>query len=111
MGDGQHIWAAAEWLMMVRNLFVREEGNRLHLGVGVRPAWLHDGREAHFGPTLTPAGKVSVRFKASPGGVQVSLQASWRGAAPTLEWRVPGCQWLVVVGSASGTSEHFLPQV
>ncbi len=25
MGDGQHIWAAAEWLMLMRNLFVREE--------------------------------------------------------------------------------------
>lgn len=26
MGDGQHGWAAAEWVQLVRNLFVREEG-------------------------------------------------------------------------------------
>ena len=25
MGDGQHVWAAAEWMMMMRNCFVREE--------------------------------------------------------------------------------------
>jgi len=29
MGDGQHVWAAAEWVLMMRNCFVREEGARL----------------------------------------------------------------------------------
>ncbi|MDX1698026.1 MAG: hypothetical protein R3308_07040, partial [Thiohalobacterales bacterium] len=32
MGDGQHVWAAAEWLLMLRNCFVREEGERLIIG-------------------------------------------------------------------------------
>src|SRR6185436_20954594 len=35
MGDGQHVWAAAEWVLMLRNLFVREEGDRLILGSGL----------------------------------------------------------------------------
>jgi len=30
MGDGQHVWAAAEWLMIVRHCFVREEGDHLN---------------------------------------------------------------------------------
>lgn len=25
MGDGQHVWAAAEWVLMIRNCFIREE--------------------------------------------------------------------------------------
>src|SRR5947207_8343644 len=25
MGDGQHMWAACEWAMMLRNCFIREE--------------------------------------------------------------------------------------
>jgi len=25
MGDGQHVWAAAEWVLMLRNMFLREE--------------------------------------------------------------------------------------
>ena len=33
MGDGQHVWAAAEWIIMVRNLFIREEGNTLLFGI------------------------------------------------------------------------------
>ena len=35
MGDGQHGWAAAEWVMMMRNCFVREEGDRLIIGSGI----------------------------------------------------------------------------
>src|SRR5262249_13622410 len=43
MGDGQHLWAAAEWVLMMRNLFVREESDRLILGSGVPLAWLTPG--------------------------------------------------------------------
>jgi hypothetical protein len=109
MGDGQHIWAAAEWLMMVRNLFVREEGERLLLGTGVRTAWLRDGGEAHFGPTLTPFGEISVRFAPGTGGVHASIEAGWHGRPPTIEWRIPGCRPLIVAGPTSGTDDHFLP--
>ena len=91
MGDGQHIWAAAEWLMFVRNLFVREETDTLIIGSGVRPEWLEAG-EAGFGPTLTPYGSVKVNFTADENGVVVNVDADWRGGrAPALELRVPGC--------------------
>src|SRR5690606_15097870 len=40
MGDGQHGWAAAEWVAMVRNSFMQEEGNRLVLGRGLGMPWL-----------------------------------------------------------------------
>ena len=91
MGDGQHIWAAAEWLMFVRNLFVREETDTLIVGSGVRPEWLSAG-EVRFGPTLTQHGAVTVSFVANPGGVGATVDSAWRGSsAPMLELRVPGC--------------------
>lgn len=62
MGDGQHGWAAAEWIMMIRNLFVREEGETLVLGSGMMPEWTANGASAGFGPTKTPFGAISVRF-------------------------------------------------
>ncbi|MFW6239385.1 MAG: hypothetical protein ACOC98_02040 [Thermodesulfobacteriota bacterium] len=56
-GDGQHIWAAAEWLMMVRNLFVLERGEAgLDLLPGVPPAWLEGPFPLKFGPAHTPFG-------------------------------------------------------
>lgn len=91
MGDGQHIWAAAEWTMFVRNLFVREEVDTLVIGSGVRPEWLEAG-VAGFGPTLTPYGSVTVNFSGDESGVVVKVEAEWRGGtAPALDLRVPGC--------------------
>lgn len=95
MGDGQHIWAAAEWLLLLRNLCVREEGDRLVLGAGLKPEWLAQG-EIAYGPTLTPHGPVSVRFLAQTTGVQVVVNARWRAGAPALEFEVPGCLSLVI---------------
>jgi hypothetical protein len=95
MGDGQHIWAAAEWLMLVRNLFVREEGAGLVIGAGLNPAWLAAG-EVAFGRTLTPHGAVGVRFRRTADGVDVALDPAWRDRAPALDFEVPGCANLVV---------------
>jgi len=96
MGDGQHIWAAAEWLMFVRNLFVREETDTLIIGAGVKPEWLRAGA-ARFGPTLTPYGSVTVSFEKDDGGLRIKVDGVWRGAgAPRIELQVPGCVALKV---------------
>ncbi len=62
MGDGQHGWAAAEWAMMIRNLFIREEGDALVLGSGIWTEWIENGGPVGFGPTRTPFGPVEVRL-------------------------------------------------
>jgi hypothetical protein len=73
MGDGQHGWAAGEWLMMIRNLFVREEGESLVLGSGIFPRWLEPGRSIRFGPTPTPYGEVSVAFTPMESGLTLDF--------------------------------------
>lgn len=105
MGDGQHIWAASEWLMFVRNLFVREEGDALVIGAGVRPEWLRAG-EVDFGPTLTPHGAVTVRLVRGEGVVRMNVDGQWRGGAPRRELRVPGCvPQDIAAGNASSDFE------
>jgi hypothetical protein len=89
MGDGQHMWAACEWAMMVRNCFVREEAGRLVIGSGLRPDWWR-GPGAIFGPTLTPFGPVTVRVAPAGAGVAVQVDGEWRGPPPHLDVRVPG---------------------
>jgi hypothetical protein len=88
MGDGQHGWAAAEWIMMIRNCFVREEeeAGELIIGSGILPEWRENGDELHFGPTLTAWGEVTVDLNAS--GLQVN--ASWRGHPPRVRIAMPG---------------------
>ncbi len=90
MGDGQHGWAAAEWVLMMRNLFVREEGNALVLGSGLFPRWLDEEGELAFGPTPTPWGPIQVRFAVRPDGLRLTVDAHWYGDAPELRLAVPG---------------------
>jgi hypothetical protein len=96
MGDGQHIWAAAEWLMMIRNCFVREESSSLILGSGVKPSWWRSSR-ASFGPTLTPWGPVSVVIEPdAQGGARVTLDCQWHSEPPQLDFRLPGCTRVLI---------------
>jgi GH15 family glucan-1,4-alpha-glucosidase len=90
MGDGQHSWAAAEWIVMMRNMFVREESDRLVLGSGIPEAWLAAGQRLAFGPTPTPFGTVSVSIEPCPDALNVVWQADWRNQPPAIDVAVPG---------------------
>jgi hypothetical protein len=84
MGDGQHVWAAAEWILALRNCFVREEGDGLVLAGGIPEAWLAGGGDVSFGPTPTPFGPLTVAVRRNSAGVEVSWAGDWRGAAPPI---------------------------
>lgn len=92
MGDGHHVWAAAEWALMMRNWFVREEGDGLVLASGIPERWLESGQPGRFGPAPTPYGAVTVTAQKTDTGVSVRWEADWRTAPATLEVRVPGYQ-------------------
>jgi hypothetical protein len=89
MGDGQHIWAAAEWALLVRNCFVREEAQVLVIASGVRNEWWRE-QECSFGPTLTPFGAVTVRVLPAARGATVKIEGRWRGPPPRLQVALPG---------------------
>jgi hypothetical protein len=91
MGDGQHVWAAAEWIMMMRNLFLREEGDTLVLGSGIRHDWIERHGEFGIERTLTSHGEVSVEFKSiGRSELDILIRASWQKQPPRFEVRVPG---------------------
>lgn len=78
MGDGQHAWASAEWVLMVRSLFVREEGASLILCSGVPQEWLDEQQPLSFGPTPTPFGPCRVLVEPRDNGIDVRWEADWR---------------------------------
>jgi hypothetical protein len=100
MGDGQHVWAAAEWLLMIRNCFVREEptGDGLILCSGVPPAWLARGERISFGAAPTAWGDISVALEPHREGIEVSWSARWRDRPPVAVVALPGMSQSAISG-------------
>lgn len=92
MGDGQHIWAAAEWAVYLRNCLVYEEekNNQLVLGAGIDPRWIKPGATMQIGPAPTLWGLVEVHFECSRDAVRVFYQAHWHSDGPDILVRIPG---------------------
>lgn len=92
MGDGQHVWAAAEWVMMVRNCLVREERdrNQLILCSGLGPEWLEREKEFVFGPAPTAYGDVTVRGRSDRERMTVSWERSPARGEPEIVVHLPG---------------------
>ncbi len=90
MGDGQHIWAAGEWALMIRNCFVREETDHLVIASGVPERWIPLDTPASLAPTLTPWGPVGVTLRRRSDGIQISVSGQWRGRPPRLVFAFPG---------------------
>ncbi|MFP4255512.1 MAG: hypothetical protein ACLFQ9_01495 [Desulfobacterales bacterium] len=96
MGDGQHGWAAGEWVLMMRSLFVREEENALVIGSGVFEKWLSGPEAIGFGPTPTPHGEVTVNIEPENGGAAVEITGEWRKDSPEIRIEIPGFEPVAV---------------
>jgi len=92
MGDGQHAWAAAEWIAMVRNCFVREDNGELILLSGIPLQWLYQDKEVGIGPVPTEFGTVSVKIQSDSEDAthcHLKIDANWHDAVPTMRVCLP----------------------
>ncbi|WP_213995144.1 hypothetical protein [Arsukibacterium sp.] len=104
MGDGHHVWAAAEWLLMIRNCFVREEGDHLVLAAGVPQRWLGQDNVVRFGPAPTRFGAISLQISRQQDEQPVlEWQANWhKPEGPQLEISLPGYRTITTAAAATG---------
>ena len=85
MGDGQHVWAAAEWVLLMRNMFVREEGkDTLVLCSGIPAEWVKKGEKIFFGPAHTDFGAISITVTCEDKP-KVSWTAKWHDKEPVIK--------------------------
>ncbi len=73
MGDGDHGWAAAEFLNLVRDLLVREEGGQLLLLSGTPESWFQHGATVEVSSAPTLHGTVSLHLEVG----EHSLSFNW----------------------------------
>jgi len=105
MGDGHHAWASAEWVLMIRNMFVREEGEHLVLASGIFPEWLEAEGPISFGPAPTSFGEVRVEILRRGRRAEVQWNGSWRGAPLRIGVRLPG---FTAVDASAGQGSALL---
>ncbi|MCK9604159.1 MAG: GtrA family protein [Candidatus Omnitrophica bacterium] len=90
MGDGQQVWAAAEWVMMIRNCFVREEGDRLILCSGIPRDWLTKNQTIAFGPAPTSFGDIQISLKPQGENILIEWRGFWFAKEPPIDIQLPG---------------------
>ena len=90
MGDGQHVWASAEWIIMMINSFVLKQDEKLVIGSGIFPEWLAIEDELSIGKVMTDWGPISVKIQKEKNNVIVKWHGDWRAEKPRIELRLPG---------------------
>lgn len=106
MGDGQHAWAAAEWILMMRSLFVREEPERLVIGSGIPAKWFKQTARIAYGPTATPWGPISVTLFRKAERWYLRIDAKWFGSTPDVRVSIPGFAPKVVTDFSATLELH-----
>lgn len=89
MGDGHHGWAAAEFLLLVRNLLFFEEEDRLVFTPSLPRDWTRDGAVIHVERAPSYFGEVSFRIEFRGDEVEMVLGNSFRTRPSTCEWNLP----------------------
>jgi hypothetical protein len=91
---------AAEYVALLRNMLVREQGNELVLMSAVSPRWLRPGDRISVLNADTTRGRISYSLRASRGGAVLSWHATL-ASGTRLIWPVPAAAHAV---SAAGLS-------
>lgn len=66
-----HIWAAAQYMILLRNMLLREDGDTLHLLSAVPSAWLRPGKKIVLLRGPTAFGEVDFALNSVEGGCEV----------------------------------------
>ncbi len=106
MGDGQHTWAAAEWLMMIRNCFVFEEEyeNKLILAAGISLDWLDAEGYLTFGPAPTRFGPVEIHLHSTKEKTDLTWVGKWFNEEPEIDIRLQVEGWEIIDTAAGRQS-------
>jgi hypothetical protein len=101
LGDMPHSWAAAEYISLVRDMVLTEDGGALVVNGGTPESWLDASKHVILQGAPTHFGRVSVSLTRldSPGdGSQPDLRVELAGDPPE-GWRVrlPGSPTTVLV--------------
>ena len=94
---GPHGWFAAEYIALIRNMLVREQGNDLHLLSVLSPAWAAPGDTITVRKAPTLFGTVGLKAAFRSNGMVLDLEADFRSKPEKILLHLP---WFVTAKSA-----------
>lgn len=89
MGDGHHGWAAADWISIVRNALLFEEGHRLVLTPALPQDWTFESMSIQVEKAATRFGEVGYTLAFGDHAATLVLKAAWREPPDYVEWNLP----------------------
>jgi len=101
-GDGQHGWASAEWLLLVRALLLHEERHRLVLAPALPQDWLASPGFLSVDKAPTRFGPISFHLEWSDARtIRLEISPQWRSTPPEVVWHF---RWPVRSATVDGIS-------
>jgi hypothetical protein len=97
MGDGHHGWAAAEWVLLVRNMILHERDDVLQVTRLVPAEWCHPGQRIAMRKAPTAFGTASIEIVFAEGREQLKIDAQWRTPPREIHWHLPAAGRKIVV--------------
>lgn len=92
-----HGWFSAEYIVLLRNMLLREQGNDLHLLSVLSPAWTRPGDHIDVSNAPTLFGPVSLHATFRSGGMTLMLQPKFHAAPGQVVVHLP---WYVHASKA-----------
>ena len=89
MGDGHHGWAAADFLIIVRNLLLLEENDHLVITPVLPEDWTVENNVIKVEDAPTYFGNVSFTIAFGERTGTLVINADWRDAPEFVEWSLP----------------------
>jgi len=87
-----HGWFAAKFRTLLRNMLVREEGNKLHLFSVISPSWIKEGECIAVENAPTNFGKVSFSLEVVKDGACLNIESNFRENPKQILFHIP---WFV----------------
>ncbi len=93
-----HGWFSADYVALLRDMLVREQGNDLHLLSALSPAWTKPGETIKVSNAPTEFGRIAMDCRFTGSGMQMKLDTNFRHNPAHIIIHMP---WFVTVKSAT----------
>jgi len=103
-----HEWFAADYRNLLRNMMLREEGDRLHLFSALSPEWIGAGKSIQISNAPSAFGKMDFSLESTDEGhAVVQLQSSFTHPPAEIVLHIP---WFLQVTQAVADGRAIVPQ-